>query len=924
LRNYDSNAVVSPLATPKEPMVVDSIIGTSGGAMLALFAAQLSPLTPDTAPGQNLVLTDLLTEVSAKALFPPADLPRVLSVALILALLFVCVSFARLFTRRRHGKFATRPITKDRPWLVLIAELLLILAGAFAIVTTRSPDLENAKGTEGVLYAFLVMTAHLGMSCIGKAPLRARPSTTDRLLVRCSVAGAGLGVMMLGVAVAMSTLSADNVDRNHFAASAAPLLAVLGLCVISIAIITGAAGGIFKLALEPRRLEEYIRALAVTAVVVVASYGIVVIAAARGWTSTLELTTSYWRWMIGAGLTTAMIVIVVAARGSGRIAVFLRKGLWGLMRDRRGAVTTTLVGSIGRVMVFAIICWIVIVAPAIYGNDYAWRALREAQEKVAATRNRVEFTSNLIVTGSLLADNSCLRRGDLYFCFGGAGGCGASTHGAWQTFEMSVPERALDAVFASGSPFPVFSPHRTHLSNGCAVPLVDGGYTHNVPLEAASLTETRQVLVLNASPQDDESELRFAGADGGGGLWQMAPSPSQLVRSGSRILDFMFARAQELDRSVSGNLMVASLSPRPHGPWASLLDFTPGTRRRVVEEAARDIAENRRIGRIESWGLPLVTARLGPDGSPLRARGWTPEVRAEIERVVGAASENDVVALDLDNTILRGNLGEAVLLKLIVDFRYPGHQDDFWDVFENQRAAHELRAYWKQFAGAERRVTVSDAYFAPERWSHEFADYVVLFLRQYQELLGSAGGAARARAWIARLMSGMAPGTIRTLVRELWEAEMARGEAPVKIFSAKYGDVEVQGGLRVHDEMKTLIKDLQDRGTQVWVVTTTSEPVAYPIADLLRVPAGRVIGFPLPVTTSGARLDFTAMSAESKAELFRRKGLHPVLAIGDSSPELLAAAVPGRQVIVVSRDNRPSRPIQPLDLLSTIELSTEQ
>src|SRR4030095_6636721 len=146
----------------------------------------------------------------------------------------------------------------------------------------------------------------------------------------------------------------------------------------------------------------------------------------------------------------SVIVIVIAAtRRHSAIHVFLRRGVGELMRDRKGAVTTTLSGSLTLVATFGLVCWSLIVAPAIYGNTHARQALEAAQTALSGSPDRGLFKSSLIVTGALLRESSCpgqvVRPGGMYFCFGGPGGCNAATHGGWQTFDMPLPGRDLTA-----------------------------------------------------------------------------------------------------------------------------------------------------------------------------------------------------------------------------------------------------------------------------------------------------------------------------------------------------------------------------------------------------------------------------------------------------------------------------------------------
>ena len=904
LQNFDPAAVVTLPLTQDAPLTVKSIIGTSGGAMLALFAAQLPPVWASAGTANRLSLTRLLSETTAGTLFPPADIPRVVTVVVVLALLFLTLALARVVVPPLRAHAHSTALTKDCPWWILAIELALVVGGAVVIVSTRNPELQTARGVEGTLYALLVLMAHIGVSCIGKRR-GADPADRDSMLARLSMTGLAFGVTMVGLGYGVFRLTdlTDSV-QPAVAAPAAPLLGIIGLCLVAAALISGAGAGMGGLYLPRQRLSAYGQAMAVVAVVMLATYTIVLLGVARGDTTMLELTPSFWLWLLVGAVAVSVTMVVIATFARGTVARFLQVGVYELMRDRQGAVTTTLASSVTVIGALALVCWVLMVAPSIYGSDYARRALTDTQARFSRDHPVGVFNSNLIVTGSLLQDRYCpvlrgpVRAGDLYFCFGGPGGCGTSRDGAWQPVDMPHPSRALDAVFASGSPFPVLSAHRTRLRNGCVVPLVDGGYVHNIPLEAASLADSRQVLVLNASPGELDAGTGAPGDDAAGDRRPVSGWTSQLVQFGSRIIGFMFARAQELDRSIAANMVVASLSPAPeNGRWASLLDFTDSTRNWMISEAERDLARNRRIGRIDSWGFPLVAGRMGPDDAPITARGWTPRVAGVLRETSQRIRPGAVVALDMDNTILRGDIGDATFLKMVVDLQYAGDRNEFWELFPNQRAAAQLRTYWIKFTATGAGLP-SARYLNPEIWPSEFADYVVLFLRQYEELYNQPGGAMRAYAWVVQLMDGLPRESLSAMFGDLWKTEMNRPMTPLRIRSAKYGEVEIQGGVRVHQEMATLIDELHGRGAHVWIVTASAEWIGQHVAERLRIPRERVIGYRLRPAGVYGEMDLPLTYGAGKQIALQRRGLRPLLAVGDSGGDVDMLRTAGTAVVI--------------------------
>jgi len=165
-------------------------------------------------------------------------------------------------------------------------------------------------------------------------------------------------------------------------------------------------------------------------------------------------------------------------------------------------------------------------------------------------------------------------------------------------------EFLTSVIFASGSPFPIFAPHRVQAPGDDkeAMILVDGGYSNNVPVEAALELGARQVLILrSAHPSPDRKEGRMGQV--------IAKILGPLVRNLPRIPAFLFERSQQVDRLSSQNVFVVSLAPLPgHQKWPALFHFQKDVVERLETVAEEDMQE--RIGFVESWGRPETRLSL--------------------------------------------------------------------------------------------------------------------------------------------------------------------------------------------------------------------------------------------------------------------------------------------------------------------------
>jgi predicted acylesterase/phospholipase RssA len=161
-------------------------------------------------------------------------------------------------------------------------------------------------------------------------------------------------------------------------------------------------------------------------------------------------------------------------------------------------------------------------------------------------------------------------------------------------------------IFASGSPFPIFPAHRLTL-RGQDVSLVDGGYSNNVPVDAARTVSAEQVLIVESS-----NPLRGGSEPSGFGRAVLGVR-GKLVENLGRLPGFLLERSQEVDRLSRRDLFVVSISPsREEVDWPPLFDFRRKTVQRMEKVATADLT--RRVGMVQSWGRPSFALSVEVEG----------------------------------------------------------------------------------------------------------------------------------------------------------------------------------------------------------------------------------------------------------------------------------------------------------------------
>lgn len=161
---------------------------------------------------------------------------------------------------------------------------------------------------------------------------------------------------------------------------------------------------------------------------------------------------------------------------------------------------------------------------------------------------------DLVITGSCLEQTSQDLPSDLYFY---APADPAATPPPFGERGLSLVERPhilLDVVMGSGSIFPVFPARKINdiPRDGEQIELVDGGFAHNSPVEAAVLWGATHIVLIEATPRKRSERGNF-------------------LKNATSSFRHLHRQAQLLDARSRGKVVVFGLSPEP--PHMCVLDF---------------------------------------------------------------------------------------------------------------------------------------------------------------------------------------------------------------------------------------------------------------------------------------------------------------------------------------------------------------
>lgn len=644
-RGYLRNALAAGQEQSARTQRVDYVIGTSGGALLGLVVAVLDG--PMATGLSDLVWKTGDDYLDSTDVFPFIEMPRYASViyagvifALICGLL---LASARIRSLLLPGTSAASTsgaaqgggdITFTVVWIVLLGVSPWVIKWVMG-----EAALEHVPVIAGIFYTLYIYIAVYSDNRLNTGG----PSREDRAsmpLVFPLLFG-------IGAVMALVPIFADSepswLQRQHELGflgtiSAATLICCTGFLVLALTYhrYRYRAGGA-----EPSPIRPLICAAAILIGFPIVAYLLIWAAGV----SLFELKPDLWLWY---GLTAAVLtlVLLVLARYE-RVPVAIRKPLsdgFDFLFERHPRRTLfARARRYSRAIFFLALAWVwwnLVNAPAIYGNEQAQRhfaQILQRFEQVAGAEN-MAFKAPFIISATSLD-----KEREVYFMVD-PDRCDPRTAAVaptpnWLTIttdprwiELSPELRRIDeeseltelgkVAFASGSPFPVFPMTRIGplpLKEGCGDKatsafdpdsepagewLVDGGFAHNIPVNAASQVGARRILVISSSPLHRLGETSRPGIS--------TYTIGRLILGIPRLFPYLWQRSQIEDALSTEDMLVVALSPSldQDESWPLLVDFQARVIREVIAKAEDNLEGEHRIGTVESWGPPMC--RLGP------------------------------------------------------------------------------------------------------------------------------------------------------------------------------------------------------------------------------------------------------------------------------------------------------------------------
>jgi phosphoserine phosphatase len=249
-----------------------------------------------------------------------------------------------------------------------------------------------------------------------------------------------------------------------------------------------------------------------------------------------------------------------------------------------------------------------------------------------------------------------------------------------------------------------------------------------------------------------------------------------------------------------------------------------------------------------------------------------PPVRGFLKKHSGASQTGRrIAAFDCDGTIIRGDIGEAMLYRQIDRFFFRRSPAEIWKDYPRRETLHAL--YTSLATTPEEERPTSEA----------FDQFAKLVLDWYFDQIND-GAVAKACTDIVRLFSGFSADEVRRFAEETFLEAHA-----LTLGRRTLGGRSLPAGIRYIRESVELIEALKAEGFEVWAISGSNKWSVEPVLARLGVPKERVIGIEL--TEVGGLCTAQEINPvpirERKVEALRKRIPHPpLLSASDSKNDI--------------------------------------
>jgi len=250
-----------------------------------------------------------------------------------------------------------------------------------------------------------------------------------------------------------------------------------------------------------------------------------------------------------------------------------------------------------------------------------------------------------------------------------------------------------------------------------------------------------------------------------------------------------------------------------------------------------------------------------------------------------------IAVFDCDGTVIRGDIGEAMLYRQILQFQFRHSPADIWTDYPRRA---ELDRTFQVLAGLPDE----------ERHLHpDFGPFAEMILSWYHGQIDD-GEVEKACADIVRLYAGYTRKEVRAMADENFREGIS-----TPVGEKELGFRRVPRGIRFLDETVALLTALHERHFEIWAVSGSNRWSVEPVFRALGVPEEKIIGIDL-LDEKGilmARTEEPVPIRDKKVTALRKHTrTKPLLVASDSRNDIPLLLYSGEMRVLVNSRRRDS------------------
>lgn len=283
--------------------------------------------------------------------------------------------------------------------------------------------------------------------------------------------------------------------------------------------------------------------------------------------------------------------------------------------------------------------------------------------------------------------------------------------------------------------------------------------------------------------------------------------------------------------------------------------------------------------------------------SILYAGKWEPENKLALEKLILAygkhhpnydPSNKPVAVFDWDHTCIAGDIGVSTFCYIVDNLLFKFEPDYLFGLIG-------ARFYRDEIVNCYRRL--SKLPLETAKRTDEYRRYRVLLIKASDGIAREEGVLAVC-TWMVKLLKGLSVSEVRSFTERALEEGLKSPISKVEVETSrrdvstiKEGPIRIFAGIRIYEEMKDLIEQLQIHGFEVWVVSASCKWIIETVAIRYGISPCQVIGIVAQTSDGTGTITGEILNPipvkEGKVESIRHFiKKRPILVAGDTIHDL--------------------------------------